>query len=236
MGQKPMIATEPSIPMSDALPNIGAVATGMADFNVLILDDSRFDRLRIERRCQGTGLPLATYSVDSVDAFQAALNERRYRLAIVDYRLPDRDGLAALDLVRSHPENSGMAVVMVSGDVSDDMARKSAAGGSFDCLAKDDLTVERIRNLAMATAHVVSEMAQRWLVEAFDRNKAVLTQEITGALVREMQGSILPKLVEDRVRAVLAEAGLLAPIDPIPNPLISPLVDDQPFQFLPTKS
>lgn len=117
--------------------------------NALILDDSKFDRRRIQRISRDMGLPILLDEVASITALRAILDEDSFDLIILDYRLTEGDGLQALALVRTHPAQALCATIMLAGGDDPDVARQALLNGCSDYLSKSQLTAQGLRRAVM---------------------------------------------------------------------------------------
>ena len=66
----------------------------------LLLDDSTFDRARIRRLGQKTDLALQLDEVSSIAEMKDAVARQVFDLIMIDYRLPQGDGLGVLDYIQ----------------------------------------------------------------------------------------------------------------------------------------
>ena len=107
---------------------------------VLILDDERFDRHRLQRLSSGLPVAMEVATADSLATLAPLLESANFDLIFVDFNLPDGSGLDALDMIRLCPRNCTAATVMVSGFNQIDVIEKARAGGCFQFLSKDDLS------------------------------------------------------------------------------------------------
>lgn len=104
---------------------------------VLLLEDTPTDAELIERELRKAGLAFTALRVETRDAFLRALEEFRPDIILSDYKLPDFDGMAALEIVkRDHP---GVPVIMVTGAFSDVDAVELLVAGAKDYILKDRL-------------------------------------------------------------------------------------------------
>lgn len=85
-------------------------------FKALILDDSNFDRLRLKRHINGTGMPVQVDEISCLCLLEGALARRSYDLIIIDYYLPDGNGEEALDMIYSHPLQRSAMALLTSGN------------------------------------------------------------------------------------------------------------------------
>ena len=139
---------------------------------ILLLEDSPTDAELNERVLHKAGIEFDSLRVDTRDAFIRALEEFRPDLILSDYKLPDFDGMAALQIVRrDHPT---VPVIMVTGVLSDIEAVELIHAGARDYVLKDRLarlpsavqralSVEqgiRARKMAEEKFRKISESAQ----------------------------------------------------------------------------
>lgn len=110
--------------------------------DVLVVDDSPEDRSAVHRflaQCS-----LAAYTITEVDRADRALVACRGAppdCVLLDYRLPDSDGLAVLESIR---EQSDVPVVLLIGKGNEMLAIEALRCGAQDYLIKDGLTPERL--------------------------------------------------------------------------------------------
>ena len=131
-----------------------APITMMAPLQVLLLDDSVFDRARIRRMIEKTGMAIALDEVPSIRALEAALRLRRYDIVLIDYCLPAGDGLDALALIADAPLADGAARIMVSEHPAPGMADAALKCGCHAFLGKARLTADLLRRTLLAAMSV----------------------------------------------------------------------------------
>lgn len=107
---------------------------------VLVVDDDKVDRLALKRALTRTGA--ASY-IGEADGVMAAINllaTENFDCVLLDYNLPDGDGLTFLRGIRG----AGIAtnVVMITGQQDADVARELLASGAVDYIPKAALTTE----------------------------------------------------------------------------------------------
>lgn len=113
--------------------------------NALILDDNKFDRRRLMRTCQESGLNMRFDEVSMVDELKSALDNNRYDIAFIDYVLPDGTGLQAVHRLLSHPAHTACATIMIAGQGDVDVAVAALKKGCSDYVEKANLTPNAIR-------------------------------------------------------------------------------------------
>lgn len=87
-----------------------------APLKILILDDSKFDRLRINREIQQTGVLAETDEIFCLCSLKSMLEANSYDLIVVDYYLPDGTGEDALKMIAADPLNFDAKTILVSGN------------------------------------------------------------------------------------------------------------------------
>lgn len=107
------------------------------ELRVLMLEDMLTDAELAQRELRKAGILFTAVRVETRDEFMRALDEFRPDIILSDYKLPDFDGMAALEIVqRDHPE---VPVVMVTGALSDIEAVELIHAGAKDYVLKDRL-------------------------------------------------------------------------------------------------
>jgi CheY-like chemotaxis protein len=111
----------------------------------LVLDDSAYDRTRIRRLGARLDLPMEFAEADSVRGLGPLLDRQSYDLILVDYEMPEADGLQALDLIRGHAAQGNAAAIMISGHAGTRVAVSALKRGCQDFIPKADMSREVLR-------------------------------------------------------------------------------------------
>ncbi len=117
----------------------GSVTNGQPTA-VLILDDERFARHRLARFCSSLDFPCAVSNASSLNDFRSRIEESSFSLILIDYYLPDGNGMDALELVRLSPRNLNTATIMITGLGQDSIEQQALDWGCADYLTKDELS------------------------------------------------------------------------------------------------
>lgn len=166
---------------------IGAALTGQT-INALLLDDSKFDRLRIRRMSRESGIPIYMDEAVSLAALKLLLDEESFDVILLDYRLESGDGIEALEMVRAHPVNSQCPAIMVSGVADPDVAVRAMRLGCSDYLAKSDLDADGLRDA------VLRAIERSALLRDTDRNRAEAARVLVRVMLQEVRNSLQPEL------------------------------------------
>ncbi|WP_300029711.1 response regulator [uncultured Roseobacter sp.] len=107
--------------------------------SALIVDDNAFDRRRIARLAQSTGLDFVLHDVSTVEEFHHALDRDRFDIIFVDLNLAGANGMSLLPAVRLHRFNRHAAMIMISGNDKAEVALEALRTGFADYIDKDNL-------------------------------------------------------------------------------------------------
>ncbi|WP_299563686.1 response regulator [uncultured Sulfitobacter sp.] len=156
----------------------------------LLLDDSTFDRARIRRLGQKTDLALQLDEVSSIAEMKDAVARQVFDLIMIDYRLPQGDGLGVLDYIQHSPLNRDTATIMVTGEADMETAVTAMRNGCHDFLTKDGMTADQLRT-AMTTA-IGTARHNRELAVQHAHQREVIREGLTAALMDEkVQGTVV---------------------------------------------
>jgi signal transduction histidine kinase/FixJ family two-component response regulator len=122
---------------------------------VLVIDDNAVDRERIRRLLGATHeLIEAATARDGI----AMLADSRIDCVLLDYRLPDQDGVEVIDLMRGRP----VPILMLTSQGNEHVAVEAMKRGAVDYLVKAQLDRERLTkavDAAIARRRLESELA-----------------------------------------------------------------------------
>jgi signal transduction histidine kinase len=105
---------------------------------VLLVEDSEQDARLVLRELRRGGLEVASHErVDTPEAMERALEDRRWDVVISDYTMPRFSAPMALDLVKE--KKLDLPFIIVSGAVSEDLAVEAIHRGAHDFMAKGKL-------------------------------------------------------------------------------------------------
>jgi CheY-like chemotaxis protein len=120
----------------------GAGAAEQAPLRVLIVDDDLVDRMAVRRKLAQTGLAVETGEAEGVLDAINRLAEEHYDCVLLDFNLPDGDGLTFLRGLRT----AGMSVpvIMLTGQNDPRVVADLVTAGAADYLPKSLLTPQRL--------------------------------------------------------------------------------------------
>lgn len=145
---------------------------------ILVIDDSETDRMRILRLCKDAGLNFVATEVETVADFKRAIAAKQFDLVFVDYLLAGEDGLQAIDVLNDTPEQRA-ASIMIAGEGQIAIAVEAMRRGCSDYLTKPELTVAGLQKSVataierrMMTFSLAEERAMRMSLEQSIRKHA----------------------------------------------------------------
>jgi len=108
------------------------------ELRTLLIEDSEIDAQLILRELRAGGFTVAARRVETEEDLAAALRAQSWDLVVCDHKLPRFDAPAALKMVRESGQD--LPFVVVSGNISPDLAVEMMRQGAHDYLTKTDLT------------------------------------------------------------------------------------------------
>lgn len=104
---------------------------------LLIIDDSCDDVFLLTRTLKTGGLQFEHRHVDSATELQQALADQTWNVVITDHNMIGFSSQEALRLVRQH--DAALPVIIVSGEIGEELAIKTMHAGAQDYIMKDNL-------------------------------------------------------------------------------------------------
>jgi CheY-like chemotaxis protein len=183
------------------------------DIRMLLLDDSNFDRQRIRRMTVKTDLLIQMDEVDSIQALDRAVTATHYDLILIDYRLPEGDGMIALDHVLKNPANRDAGKIMITGDNNLATAVEAMRAGCHDFLAKEDLNADLLRDAVVKAIELAGE--RRQMVMQLELQREMLREGIVAGLSDGRVQAALGDLIQQKmILALPQQPGFGATMDP----------------------
>ena len=117
--------------------------------SILIVEDQRFDRTRLKRLIAELEFETQVAEADRLETMGKQLQLGKYDLVLMDYNLPDGNGLQALDAIRLDPQSRNAAIIMVTSEGQTEIAIEALKRGCSDYITKDDLSSASFRRAAI---------------------------------------------------------------------------------------
>ena len=139
----------------------------------------------------GIDLRFSVKWVDTAEKALMELQQLRYDLMLLDYKLPGADGLEVLAKVRSLPGDRQPAVIMLTGMGNEAVAVEAMKAGAKDYLAKDHLDVPSLMRAitsALERKRLEAQVA-RYTQELREKNEQMRSDLL---IAGEIQQALLP--------------------------------------------
>ncbi len=104
---------------------------------VLFVDDSEDDVLLLQRHFKNAKYHCHSQQVDDQDSLISALSSDEWDLVISDHNMPTLNSTQVVELVKNF--NKNLPIIIVSGDIGEDVAIKGMNIGADDYIMKDNL-------------------------------------------------------------------------------------------------
>ena len=112
---------------------------------ILVVDDDVVDREIIKRALRGnTDIEQLTEAKSFAEGLEE-VNKNHYDVLVVDYYLPDKNGIELVIELRSKPNLGNTAIVMVSNSDDEDLALECLQVGAQDFITKSEITAEKLK-------------------------------------------------------------------------------------------
>jgi two-component system chemotaxis sensor kinase CheA len=105
--------------------------------NVLLVDDSPFFRELLSPLIKAAGYRVVA-AASAADALAALQSDTRFDLIVTDTEMPDMDGFALAEAVRTTPATAAIPIIALAAMVSADAIERGRAVGFHDFVAKFD--------------------------------------------------------------------------------------------------
>jgi diguanylate cyclase (GGDEF)-like protein len=180
--------------------------------NILIVDDDFVDREHIKRIIRKSDPSSSFTETDCVDEAESILREELFDVVLLDYRMPQRDGIELLLELRSEKQISNTAIVMLSNSEDEELASSCLRAGAQDFVPKNELSAARLRR-AILQSQIRHELEKR-LYQSYRNAKKLAEQDrLTGLANRSMFEESLKLSIANNRRRKCKVAMMLFDID-----------------------
>jgi diguanylate cyclase (GGDEF)-like protein len=146
---------------------------------LLLIDDNELDRQAIVRTFKKTEWNIQITQASSANSGLAEFESADFDAVLLDYRLPDMDGLDTLRLLVRHP-NHHAAIIILTGAMEDDLLEQQCIeAGAQDVLFKSEISH---KHLTRAIVHArTRHLLERELFESHQRLRTLAENDsLTG--------------------------------------------------------
>lgn len=117
------------------------------DRSILVVDDDYFTRKLLEVLLAQDGFTV--FQADNASQALNILNENSIDVITCDVMMPDMDGIAFLEALKSSADNAHIPVVIVTAAGRENIIEQAKTSGAF-CVIEKPFTAESVRAAVMA--------------------------------------------------------------------------------------
>lgn len=164
----------------------------MSDFQILLLEDSRIDAELVRERLRDSGLRFQLEIAASRREFEGVVRTKQFDLILADHTLPDYDGRAALQLVRSLHLDTPF--IFVSGTLGEELAVDMLKMGANDYVLKQRM--DRLLPAVRDAVKLVEERRDKRRIESElkiveQRYRQLVEDAPDGIFIADSEGALL---------------------------------------------
>ncbi|HSX51877.1 MAG TPA: diguanylate cyclase, partial [Cellvibrio sp.] len=146
---------------------------------LLLIDDNELDRQAIVRTFKKTEWDITIAQASSASEGLEQFDSSDFDAVLLDYRLPDIDGMEVLQLLNKHPSHHAAIIILTGASADDDLEREFIEAGAQDVLFKSEIAH---KHLTRAITHArARHVLERQLQESHQRLRALAENDsLTG--------------------------------------------------------
>lgn len=180
--------------------------------NVLIVDDDKVDQELVLRALKKSNLDVTIHTAKTVDEGLDQYGQNKYDIILLDYRMPERDGIEMVQELAKQPLTSSTAIVMMSSSEDEELALECLKVGAQDFIMKSEVTAVRLRR-AVLHAQTRFELEKK-LAESYQKVKSLSESDpLTGLANRAYFEQSLKNSIVNNIRDEHKIALLLIDLD-----------------------
>ena len=141
---------------------------------ILLVDDDAIDRETVKRALSKNEDAPRLHEVCSAEEGLKAVENKRFDVLLLDYRMPKVDGIEMVIELRSRPNLGEMAIVMMSNSDDEVLALSCLQAGAQDFITKSEITSAKLHR-AIIQAKKRFELEKK-LYDSFCQQQTFATQ------------------------------------------------------------
>ncbi|UTA47190.1 EAL domain-containing protein [Simiduia sp. 21SJ11W-1] len=141
----------------------------------LIIDDDELDRISITRTLRKARESYCIDTAESAETARQKISGKAYDVILLDYRLPDVEGLEFIMEIRKRLQRKQTAVVMISNMEDEDLAMRCLKAGAQDFLLKSSINPIMLK-MAIANSILRHEL-ETALKSSFEQVKVLAERD-----------------------------------------------------------
>ena len=181
---------------------------------VLIVDDDVVDRKVVKRTlCASSDSHHEVQEATSAAQGMSLLSSSQFDVILLDYRMPEVDGIEMVSDMRAKPDMGNTAIVMISAYDEPSLALDCIEAGAQDFLAKNEITLSKLEK-AILFANKRFEIEQRMHKSYLAVKKMAEKDPLTGLSNRYHFEETLKILIASNKRVTVSYTHLTLPTTP----------------------
>lgn len=134
---------------------------------LLLIDDDELDRQAIIRTFKRSTWDIDIVQASSANEGLAQFDKDDFDAVLLDYRLPDIDGLQTLKILNGHPHHHSAIIILTGATEDENLERECIEAGAQDVLFKSEIAH---KHLTRAIVHArIRHLLERQLQESHQR-------------------------------------------------------------------
>ena len=180
--------------------------------NILLVDDDQLDREMVVRALNRSDLNAQISEAATVDEGLEMYAANSYNMVLLDYQLPQRNGIEMIAEMRSETKDSSIAIVMMSSSEDEGLSLACIRAGAQDFLLKSEISSGRLKR-ALLHASTRFELEKN-LYNTYKKVKLLAeTDSLTGLANRYYFDESLKQVLTLNARSQQQAALLLFDLD-----------------------
>lgn len=180
--------------------------------NILLVDDDQLDREMVVRALNRSDLNAQISEAATVDEGLEMYAANSYDMVLLDYQLPQRNGIEMIAEMRSETKDNSIAIVMMSSSEDEELSLACIRAGAQDFLLKSEISSGRLKR-ALLHASTRFELEKK-LYNSYKKVKLLAeTDSLTGLANRYYFDESLKQVLTLNARSQQQAALLLFDLD-----------------------
>jgi two-component system, sensor histidine kinase and response regulator len=188
------------------------------DIKILLVDDDEIDRMMVRRALKSASFTVQIAEAQNCAETLAAIQQNTYDCALLDYRLPDGDGLELVVQIRGL--NIQIPLIVLTGQGDDQIAVELLKAGASDYLSKSRVSPGRLAQVLQNALRIYK--AERAAAIANQQREELLKQreDFISRLTHDLQ---TPLFAANRMLQLFQE-GVFGEVPPAVNQRMSVII------------
>lgn len=147
--------------------------------NILLVDSDQKDRERLSRILKSGRSRCNVDEVATVNEGLKVFKNKQYDLVLMDFYMPQRDGIEMLLEIRSKGQSAGTTFIVTSSEENETLALNCLHAGAHDFIVKNEISWPRLRR-AMTQAETRFDLENKLLESYRNAKKLAEHDSLTG--------------------------------------------------------